>query len=89
MGKPVDEETLRERYTYLEEVRKNQRNQLQELLDAAKQGEDVPRMSGARTRARRCWNLLPQIRSFTQASPGDIKQGKNGAAITNRTGPGE
>ena len=39
MGKPVDEETLRDRYTYLEEVRKNQRAQLQELLDAAKQGE--------------------------------------------------
>jgi hypothetical protein len=39
MGKPVDEETLRERYTYLEEVRQNQKQQLQELLDAAKQGK--------------------------------------------------
>ena len=92
MGKPVDEETLRERYTYLEEVRKNQRNQLQELLDAAKQGEAfdrVPGMRGARTRARRCRKSFPQIRSIAQASPEAIKQGKNGAEITNLTGPGE
>jgi len=46
MGKPVDEETLRERYTYLEEVRKNQRNQLQELLDAAKQGKPGGHQAG-------------------------------------------
>ena len=52
MGKPVDEETLRDRYTYLEEVRKNQRAQLQELLDAAKQGE-CGRWGKERERAER------------------------------------
>ncbi len=33
-GKPPDEQMLRERYTYLNEVQSNQRKALQELLDA-------------------------------------------------------